>query len=87
MDMETIWKVAVIGGLVTLNFKLVYAGINNYKNRKNNKYNGNERRTVRYTDECLATHAKIDTKIEKIDDCVSEIQGDVQYIRGKLDGG
>ena len=85
MDLDTIWKGAVITGVVALNFKLVYSGIASYKNRKNGKYNGDERRSVRYIDECLPVHNKMDIAVNELTLKVNDIHGDVQYIKGKMD--
>ena len=85
MDIDTVWKGAVIAGIVTLNFKLVYNGITNYKNRKNGKYNGEERRSIRYIDDCLPIHEKMDKTINSLTLKVTEIHGDVQYIKGRID--
>lgn len=79
MDLDTIWKGAVITGLITLNFKLVYNGMKNYKNSKNGKYNGEERKAVRYVNDCEDLHSKIENKI-------TQIHGDVQFIKGKIEG-
>ena len=85
MDIDMIWKGAVITGIVALNFKLVYSGITNYKNRKNGKYNGEERRDIRYIVDCFPIHEKLEKTINELTLKVNDIHGNVQYIKGKID--
>ena len=90
-DLDTTWRGAVITGVVVLNFKLVLDGIRGYKARKNGKYNGSDRRFIKYENEChkdmTAMQEKFADSIGKVHTKVNTIGSDVSYIKGKLDAG
>ena len=87
---DLLWKGAVITGIVSINLKMLGEFISKVKTRRNGKYNGENRREIRYKDDCEGIHDKHEKEADKRNDDmwtkINETHDGVENIKGNIDG-